>query len=103
MPHRPGDGRLATAPGSTPLLQLENPFSMREVWRPSIQEELLAGRPPEPGTRVFATVSTEAPPQQRRLREGVLQSVQTASCAEPFPDSDRDRHLSQAQHSLDTF
>jgi replicative superfamily II helicase len=80
-------GRLATAPGSMPFLQMENPFTMNEVWRPSIHEELLAGRMPEIGARVFATVATEAPPQQRRLREGVLQAVLSASCAEPFPES----------------
>mmetsp|Transcript_90824 Transcript_90824/g.293217 ORF Transcript_90824/g.293217 Transcript_90824/m.293217 type:complete len:2155 (+) Transcript_90824:115-6579(+) len=78
-------GRLSTATGSFPILCLENPFQMREVVRPSVHEELAAGRQPEAGARVFVAVATAPPPGTRHLREGELQGVGTATCVEPFP------------------
>lgn len=78
-------GRLTTGIGSVPLLCLENNFEVHQVWRPSLHEELAAGRAPEAGARVFAAVAASAPPQAQRLREGLLQSVQPTSCADPFP------------------
>jgi len=39
----------------------------------------------EAGTRVFATVATEAPPRRRQLRQGEIHSVESCSCAEMFP------------------
>jgi len=78
-------GRLATATGSFPLLSLENPFTVHEVWRPSLHEELAGGSMPEVGARVFAEAASEAPPQQRRVREGVLESLEIATCADVFP------------------
>ncbi|CAK0869517.1 unnamed protein product [Prorocentrum cordatum] len=78
-------GRLATGPGSVPLLCLENPFEMREVARPSLQEELSAGLRPEPGCRVFVASAASAPPRPRLLREGALHAVDERSCADVFP------------------
>eukprot|EP00927_Polykrikos_kofoidii_P021323 TRINITY_DN20209_c0_g1_i2.p1 TRINITY_DN20209_c0_g1~~TRINITY_DN20209_c0_g1_i2.p1 ORF type:complete len:1747 (-),score=230.84 TRINITY_DN20209_c0_g1_i2:568-5808(-) len=80
-------GRLATAAGSLPLLCLENPFLIREVWRPSLHDELASGRVVEVGARVFTTVATEAPPRPRRLCGGQIHSLEQASCAELLPGS----------------
>lgn len=77
-------GRLATTPGSVPLLSLENAFEIYAVRRPSVHAELLAGRCPEPGTRVFLANASAPPPAPLEMRDGILQSVQAVSCAEPF-------------------
>jgi len=71
-----------------PLLTLDNPFQVREVWRPSIAEEMaVAGTQSqiEPEARVFVAVAAEAPPRPRLLREGLLCSVEPKSCADAYP------------------
>eukprot|EP00928_Gymnodinium_smaydae_P031152 TRINITY_DN22959_c0_g2_i1.p1 TRINITY_DN22959_c0_g2~~TRINITY_DN22959_c0_g2_i1.p1 ORF type:complete len:2231 (+),score=367.58 TRINITY_DN22959_c0_g2_i1:34-6693(+) len=82
-------GRIATAPGSVPLLHLENSFEVREVWRPSVADELSAGRQPDLGVRVFAAVASESPPRPRHLREGLLESLLTSTCADPIPGGEQ--------------
>lgn len=77
-------GRLATASGSLPLLQLENSFSVRDVQRTSIHMEIASRQEPERGVRVFAAMAAHAPPQQQVLREGLLEAVQAVSCADAF-------------------
>jgi len=77
-------GRLACAPGSLPLLMLENTFEVPQVYRPSLHEELQAGRVPDAGARVFLTVAGEPPPRRRQMREGVLRALETVSCADAY-------------------
>lgn len=83
-------GRLATCPGSQPLLQLENAFEVSQVWRPSLHDELIVGKVAEVGARVFMTVASEAPPRARQLREGVLAcAVGSESCNDVFMPGDQ--------------
>lgn len=78
-------GRLATATGSVPLMCLENAFSISEVVRPSLHEELMKGQEIQTvGARVFVAAASEAPPKQRLLRDGTIQEVSTRSCDQPI-------------------
>lgn len=96
-------GRLATGAGSLPLLCLDNAFEVREVQRPSLHEELCAGHRAETGTRVFTAAATEPPPHPRRLREGILQVVGAASCADPFPGGSMSLASYWADHGWSSY
>eukprot|EP00929_Paragymnodinium_shiwhaense_P102803 TRINITY_DN66034_c0_g1_i2.p1 TRINITY_DN66034_c0_g1~~TRINITY_DN66034_c0_g1_i2.p1 ORF type:complete len:2071 (-),score=351.10 TRINITY_DN66034_c0_g1_i2:81-6293(-) len=95
-------GRLSTAQGSVPLLHLENPFEVNEVWRPSVHDELVAagtaaaqGAAPAGalgslatemvGARVFVATAKQPPPQPRLLRGGRIVSIDQATCADALP------------------
>ena len=71
--------------GSVPLMCLENAFSISEVVRPSLHEELMKGQEIQTvGARVFVAAASEAPPKQRLLRDGTIQEVSTRSCDQPI-------------------
>lgn len=64
---------------------LENAFSISEVVRPSLHEELMKGQEIQTvGARVFVAAASEAPPKQRLLRDGTIQEVSTRSCDQPI-------------------